>query len=253
MPKKTEIEIPETEPVTPERVGVIDLIRTVCLIWTLLILLLRQLDLVLGLSPFPARLLEGIQTALAAPVVLISGISCYFSRDNLKRGVLLLAAGWLVSFSTAWVTPVHPVRFGILTLLGVSCILFYFAGPVLERLPVFLSCLLFALLIAVTLPVSTGRLGLDGVFTVALPSALTGQALLTPFGLCAGGPDDFPLLPWLFVFLLGTAIGRWRDGRWGGVLTRLGDWTSPISRHALPLYLIAQPIFYGVCLLFLYL
>lgn len=251
MPKKKEENL-TPEPDFPERVGLIDFVRAVCLLWTLLILFLRQLAGVAGITLFSLSLLEAAQTLLAVPVVLVSGISCYFSRDNLKRGVWLLFAGWAVGFFTEWLTPAAPVRFGILTLLGVSCILFYFAGAVLEKIPVFLSVLLFAFLIAVTLSVPAGGFGLPGVFTLSLPDGLTGQPLFLPFGVFAGGADDYPLLPWFFVFLLGTAVGRWRSGRWSDFSVRFGSWAEWLSRHALLLFLALQPVFYGLCLLFLY-
>ena len=63
--------------------------------------------------------------------------------------------------------------------------------------------------------------------------------------------DYFPLLPWFFLFLIGTVFGGWclqhRDSRiltapLSGALTFLG-------RHSLIVYLLHQPILFGISFL----
>jgi uncharacterized membrane protein len=75
---------------------------------------------------------------------------------------------------------------------------------------------------------------------------------LWPFGFLYPGfssADYFPLLPWLFLFLFGAWLGGRVTGGGGP------DWlrvkvppalTWP-GRHSLLLYLVHQPILYGIC------
>ena len=74
---------------------------------------------------------------------------------------------------------------------------------------------------------------------------------LYPLGLLAPGfhsADYFPLLPWFFLFLAGTVLGGWcldhRDSR-VLTLTLPGALTWP-GRHSLLIYLLHQPILFGV-------
>jgi len=77
---------------------------------------------------------------------------------------------------------------------------------------------------------------------------------LYPLGLTAPGfrsADYFPLLPWFFLFLTGTVLGGWclshRDSR---LLTKFlpAVLTWP-GRHSLIIYILHQPVLYGICLL----
>ena len=77
---------------------------------------------------------------------------------------------------------------------------------------------------------------------------------LYPLGLTAPGfhsADYFPLLPWFFLFLIGTVFGGWclahRDNR---ILTAPlpGPLTWP-GQHSLLIYVLHQPVLYGACYL----
>ena len=74
---------------------------------------------------------------------------------------------------------------------------------------------------------------------------------LYPLGLTRpdfASADYFPLLPWLFLFLMGTVLGGWclrhRDCR---LLTvpLPGALTFP-GRHSLLRYLLHQPVLFGL-------
>lgn len=162
----------------------------------------------------------------------LSGICCRFSRSNLRRGVQLLACAMVITAVSAVVD--RPVLFGILHLLA-FCMLFYgLVGRWTDRLPlpVHAAAFLLSLLWLRTTALRSPLLWFLGVPWPALQSA-----------------DYFPIFPWLFLFTAGARLGgtllRWQfAARRAGPLARVG-------RHALPLYLLHQPVLLGLLTLLL--
>ena len=79
-----------------------------------------------------------------------------------------------------------------------------------------------------------------------------------PLGLGPSGifsADYFPLLPWIFVFLFGTWLGRYiKDGKfpaWFYEASMPGF--STVGRHSLVIYVLHQPVLYGLVMAGLYL
>ncbi|RYD05969.1 hypothetical protein N752_06905 [Desulforamulus aquiferis] len=62
---------------------------------------------------------------LAASIfIFISGISCTLSKNNLKRGLILLMIALVITIITAYAVPGSNIFFGILHFLGVSILLY---------------------------------------------------------------------------------------------------------------------------------
>ena len=129
------------------------------------------------------------------------------------------------------------IHFGILHFMGVSMALYHFLGRYLRKCPP-----------AILLAASAVLYGLTGWWTSVTTVSV---GWLYPLGLLAPGfhsADYFPLLPWFFLFLAGTVLGGWcldhRDSR-VLTLTLPGALTWP-GRHSLLIYLLHQPILFGV-------
>lgn len=182
----------------------------------------------------------------AGTFVFLSGVSSRFSRSNFRRGIktALCALGVTVvtvllerCFGVAGVT----IRFGILHLLA-FCMLFYaLVRPFADKLPDAFAAVLYLLLLigsAVVLsrinPVGTDWFSPLGAYSVRYESA-----------------DYFPILPWVFVFLLGTIAGKYiRDERLPQAFYRFTVPVLPaVGRHALLVYLLHQPVLFGVTML----
>ena len=73
-----------------------------------------------------------LQGLFAGIFVVISGMVCHASRNNLRRGLQVLACGMAVTAVTLLALPEKAVWFGILHLLGAS-ILLYALGEGLWR------------------------------------------------------------------------------------------------------------------------
>ncbi|MDR1693007.1 MAG: DUF1624 domain-containing protein [Oscillospiraceae bacterium] len=231
----------ETQSASPRRIQFLDALRGFSII--LVVAYHLGYDLVWrGFIPEGALynpVLGVLQNIFSGLFILLAGISSRFSRNNLKRGLILLAcaaAVTLVSFlvlpdpELSWqaVTGAYepaedevlaaPVLFGILHLLA-SCVLLY---ALLEKL------------------------------RVAAPFVLLAAFLLPFFGVTEfpviRTADYFPIVPWGFLFFLGVWLGGpIRDGAFPKRFYTAQIPVFPaIGRHTLLIYLLHQPVLYGV-------
>ncbi len=235
-----------TEMKTRERFLELDLLRTAAV--AMMIIFHTAFDLSafynVSIDPFSGGWLV-LQRVTANLFLLLVGISFAVSygrmeakgasrqdmyRKYVKRGVLVLLCGMLVTLVTRIAIPDDYVRFGVLHLIGMGILILPFVMPLRE------GNLILAMLVF-----------LMGYATGIAPDGL--GIILLPLGWMPAGfrsADYFPLFPWLGTILLGVAMGnalynrgwlRWhlRDNRLTRIITEPG-------RYALMIYLAHQPV-----------
>ncbi len=226
------------------RVKILDALRGLCVV--LMVIHHFNYDLVwLCGAPewiFTNPVLDFFHYVFAGLFILISGISSHFSRSNLRRGVKCFAVAMAMTVVTSLPFIDEPILFGVLHLLGVCMILYGLIGPVLDRIPKALAPVLWiSLIVLSSLLVNNTDIG-------------RAARVLFPLGWTYPGfysADYFPILPWVFVFLLGT---------WAGFYVKAGRlprwfyrFTCPpfeyVGRRALIVYILHQPVMYGAILL----
>ena len=179
--------------------------------------------------------LNVLERFICCSFILLAGASARFSRNNLRHGLVVLGAGLVVEIGAA--VAGQTIRFGVLMLLGSSMVLWHFLGKGLQRLPGW-SVAAGSGILFFAARWWTGRTA------VSVP-------WLYPLGFISPGfysADYFPLLPWFFLFLTGTALGGWclahRENRLLTVsLPRALTWPG---RHSLIIYVLHQPVLYGI-------
>lgn len=154
---------------------------------------------------------------------------------HVKRAIALFGIAMMVTLITFFVDRGNTILFGILHLISFGI----FFGVLLTKRP-YLS-VLFGL-VSFYLGAAITCLRLD------IPSLL-------PFGITYPGFqsfDYFPLFPWIGFIFFGIAFAHFLD--WMGVLfpkkwipLKNLEW---LGRHALFVYLIHQPILFGILWLF---
>ena len=216
---------------TPEnRIPELDLMRGLCILAMIAVHFIYNLT---ALYPVFQRLSPAylfLKEQGGAVFFLISGISATLGSHPLKRGLLVSGCGILVSAVTAAVG--MPVRFGVLSCLGVCMLLWTFFRTLPAR-RLILSSAAFLLL--------------GAVFSRRFVSA----PFLYPLGLCRPdfqSADYFPLFPFAGFFLAGSCLGRRLYPVRRSLLPRV-SFSSPLSRFlrlcgrkSLLLYLAHQPV-----------
>lgn len=177
------------------------------------------------------------QLFFAGLFVVLSGTSSTLSRNNLRRGLRLLAVSFLVTAATYLFDPASAVWFGILQCLAVSMIVYHAAFAKARAA----ACAVWGAPII--------------ALAAALPAVKRALAIRTdwlmPLGLASpsfSSFDYFPLIPWLGIFLIGAALGKSAYASKRSLL----PWRLPTTfvnaagRHSLLIYLVHQPVILGL-------
>ena len=181
-----------------------------------------------------------LEPIFAGLFILISGMSCRFSRGNIKRGLITLLCAACVTAVTFIPFIGLNIVFGILHFLGLSMVLYGLLSRFLNRIPFLVGAPLWLVLFIVTFR----------NFPVIAGSDWFCWAGFLTENLYFHTADYFPLLKWFPLFLLGSQLGLPVKEH------KLPDWfyrfNMPflpfVGRRALIIYLAHQPVFALICL-----
>ena len=182
--------------------------------------------------------------------ILLSGFCVPLGHKTARRGVEVFGAGALVTLVTWALMPADLVLFGVLTFLGSAMLLTALARPLLDRVPAGVGLTVSAALFFLTRNVNQGLLGFEGLLLAPVPAGFYANTLTAFLGFPQPGfysTDYFSLIPWLFLFWAGfflhKVVGRENmEPLRRSICPPLG-W---MGRHSLLLYLLHQPVIYGL-------
>lgn len=228
------------------RIDLIDALRGFAVFMMLFHHLAINLEWQLGLTDFPL-IHEDWFFLLQLPFLLIffgiSGICSQFSKSNIKRGLVTLAAAFAVSLVSFFVFPEAPIYFGVLHMLGTSMLVYGLLQKPLAKIPSKVSFSIFSLLFLIlyVIYLNMPRIAIPHLYLFGLPDYSFASS------------DYYPILPWIFLFLAGTALGKpIREGKFPKWFYEVKiPFFSAIGRHALWIYLFHQPVFYLLFQIFL--
>jgi len=222
------------------RIPLIDALRGVAVLLMVAHHFLYDLWTFLGAPSwlFTNPVFDFLHYVFAGLFIMLSGVSARFSRSNLKRGLKVIAAALAITLVT-WQMDMIIV-FGILHFLGFSMVFYALTRRLWDRIPEKAAPILYVALTVASI------LFLDGVSSTS--------NWLWMFGITYAGffsADYFPILPWIFVFLFGTWMGEIIRQR------RMPEWfysvrvprLSSVGRKSFLIYLVHQPILYGLTML----
>lgn len=204
--------------------------------------------------------------------ILLSGFCFSLGKRKWRRGLIVFGAGTLVTLVTHLFMPEQKVRFGVLTMLGVSMLLMALLEKIIELLfgdkkwnrawkymGLGVSMLLFFLM----REINNHHLGFEDFRLYRLPDSLYLRSdFMTFLGFTRSGfysTDYFSLMPWFFLFAVGYFLYQIaKEMGWlVKVLTTEQTFTkqermftfrnlfSFMGKHSLIIYMLHQPMIYG--------
>ncbi len=172
----------------------------------------------------------------AITFMVLCGISSTFSKNNVKRGLIVFTSALFLTLGTALADGLFNTNliivFGILHFLGIAMIISHFA----KELPIWIT---------IILSIASWKLG------EYLLSLRVSTNIFCMFGLCSENfysSDYYPIFPYIALVLIGIVFGKlfYKEKK---SLFRFTIGRNPISffgKHSLILYFIHQPIVFAV-------
>ena len=191
------------------------------------------------------------QQSICWTFILLAGFCWSLGHHHLKRGLIVSGSGILITFVTLLVMPESRVIFGVLTLIGSCMLLLIPMEKLLLKLRAEIGFAGSFLLFLLFRNVNTGYLGSGNWNILKLPDGFYENLFTTYLGFPQKGffsTDYFSLLPWFFLFLTGFYL--YQLVQKNHMMEKLFSWRVPgfdvIGRHSLLIYLLHQPVVFGI-------
>ncbi|KAB2950941.1 DUF1624 domain-containing protein [Heliorestis acidaminivorans] len=211
------------------RIWEIDLLRGIAIILMVLFHLLYNLKEFYGFNiDYQSGIIFFIGKASALLFIILTGISCSFSKNNFQRGLKILFYAFLITFVTYLFDSERFITFGILHFLAISIFLYIFV----KNLDIFSLFIIGSLVILIGYMV--GQVSISHNYFLMF--GLTSSSYMSF--------DYYPLLPYFGVFLYGVALKKILYPSYESVLPIVWN-IKPLGylgRKSLYIYLIHQPI-----------
>lgn len=194
------------------------------------------------------------QQSICWTFILLSGFCWSFGQKKVKRGLIVFSGGLLITVITLLVMPQNRVIFGVLTMLGTCMLLQSWLEPIWKRWNSIVGLLMAFLIFILLKNINQGYIGMGEVVRIPLPKALYANLFTTFLGFQAENffsTDYFSLIPWYFLFLTGYFAYRFLAekellGKIPNIHIAPLEW---VGKHSLMIYMLHQPVVYGVLLL----
>ncbi len=186
---------------------------------------------------------EIVQLLFVMIFLLVSGICTNYSRNIIKRGLIVTGAALVVSFATCVVMPYMGITglniyFGILHMFGLSMLIFGLLEKAFKKINPVFGMILFTVLFFV-------------YYAYYKTEPIGSSYILMAFGVLhediTSYGDYYPLLPYFFMFITGTYLGIFVKRR------SFPDWFYNLrcaffekcGKYSLWVYIVHQPIIFG--------
>ena len=221
------------------RIALLDEIRGFCVLCMIFyhsfIFMYEQFNISFGYDAY--TFFGPVQPFVSCAFLFICGICCNFSHSNLKRGLKLLAFALILSFISIIVLPKlgfvdTEIYFGVLHFLSISILIYSLFEKYIAKIPGFVGIIICLFLFYIfRFWLSDGQITLTEDLSVSYPTEWNDIKWLFPFGIRGPGffsADYFPLIPYIFIFFLGSSLGKYMAKGY------VPDFAYPV--HIKPLY-----------------
>ena len=192
-----------------------------------------------------------VQPLFWAIFIIISGICTRLSRSSVKRGLIVLAFGGIITLVTAVIMPKMGIEgaeiyFGVLHFLGCSMIIAGLLMPLIKKIKAPVGMLVCILMFLITYGINSREL-LFGLVELPVPKT----NILAPLGLFNDSfhsADYFSILPWIFIFFFGAFVGEYaKNGSFPELCYKKRSKVfSFVGRNSLWFYVGHQAVLYAL-------
>lgn len=193
------------------------------------------------------------QQSICYSFILLSGFCFSYGHHHIKRGLMSLGGGILISIVTALVIPDERDLFGVLWMLGSSMLIMTMIDKIIPKNRKWMGFFLIISLVLfiITRNINSGFLGFEGINICRLPINLYKGYFMTYIGFMDPGfysSDYFSLIPWLFLFMTGYFIQKilLNNEKVKKIMLVGIKPLEVIGRHSFIIYMSHQVILYGI-------
>ena len=186
------------------------------------------------------------QQSICWTFILLSGFCFSLGAKGLRRSIVVLLSGWLVSLVSEVFLPDSLIQFGVLTLIGSGMLLLVATEPWLRRVNPYAGAAVFFALFLFVRAVMQGQIDWLTVPSEWCVDLFTAYLGFPPESFWS--TDYFPVFPWIFLYLTGYFLYRvFQQNNWLRIFRAFRckplEW---VGKYCLYLYLVHQPVIYGV-------
>ncbi len=202
------------------------------------------------------------QQSICISFIILSGMVWPLGKQHaVKRGLILILIGFIITLVTVAFTPGMAIHYGILTFIGIATLFMIPIdralslnqksgknNPVLTEL---IHIIIVFIIFVLTKHLPNGYIGTRSHVLVRLPQSLYTVPALAPLGFPTPdfrSGDYFPVIPWLFLYFLGYHLGKLLFDNES--FKKLGSTGIPflswLGTKSLLVYIIHQPVCYGI-------
>ncbi|MBQ7953476.1 MAG: DUF1624 domain-containing protein [Clostridia bacterium] len=186
--------------------------------------------------------------------ILLAGFCWKLSRNNLKRGILMLTFSAIISAVTIIFMPENTILFGVICLMGTASIVMIPLDKICKHTNPYIGFFTNIVIFVITKWTDYGYIGIGENRILEYPESWYANNFTAFLGFPEAefaSADYFPVIPWLFLFVTGYFLyGIFKRNNWFGCLKpsilKPVEW---VGRHSLVIYLAHQPIIYAVLIL----
>ena len=227
------------------------------------------------------------QQSICISFIIVSGMVWPLGKKRaIKRSIILLIMGFIITIVTMIITPETAIHYGILTFIGLATLFMIPIDRMINQntsssnsllksddntkigknIPVpaesfvdsnssniknAVGIIICLILFMITKHFPNGYIGTRRHAFINLPMSMYKYVALIPFGFPTPdfvSGDYFPLIPWIFMYILGYFLGRvlFTNDRFN----RIGEIRIPIlsflGTKSLLIYALHQPVCYGI-------
>lgn len=194
------------------------------------------------------------QQSILWTFLLLSGFCWSMGKKKLKRALTVLAGSVIITAVTALFIPEGFIIFGVLSLIGTGMLITIPLDKFFQKIPAGLGLVICCVFFTFTRNVGIGEISIGSWELLQLPAGWYVNDVTAYLGFPSTAfvsQDYVPVIPWIFMYWAGYFLYQ--------IFLRK-DWLKHLSafsvkplewlgRHSLEIYMVHQPVVYGVLFL----